>query len=41
LRWNGRYRSGRLAYRGSYVFSVYAKNTYGPVTLTQTFGVRR
>ena len=41
LRWNGRYRSGRLAYRGSYVFSVYAKNSYGPVTLTQTFGVRR
>ena len=41
LRWNGRYRSGRLAYRGSYVFSVYAKNSYGPVTLTQSFGVRR
>ena len=41
LRWNGRYRSGRLAYRGSYVFSVYAKNSYGPVTLAQTFGVRR
>ncbi|HEY6834857.1 MAG TPA: phosphodiester glycosidase family protein [Gaiellaceae bacterium] len=41
LSWNGRYRSGRLAYRGSYVFSVFAKNSYGPVTLTQTFGVRR
>ena len=41
LRWNGRYRSGRLAYRGSYVFSVFAKNSYGPVTLAQTFGVRR
>jgi Phosphodiester glycosidase len=41
LRWNGRYRNGRLAYRGSYVFSVYAKNSYGPVTLAQTFGVRR
>jgi hypothetical protein len=41
LRWNGRYRSGRLAYRGSYVFSVYAKNSYGPVTLTQSFGIRR
>jgi hypothetical protein len=41
LRWNGRYRSGRLAYRGSYVFSVDAKNSYGPVRLTQSFGVRR
>ena len=41
LRWNGRYRSGRLAYRGSYVFSVFAKNSYGPVSLAQTFGVRR
>jgi hypothetical protein len=41
LRWNGRYRSGRLAYRGSYVFTVFAKNSYGPVTLAQTFGVRR
>jgi Phosphodiester glycosidase len=41
LRWNGRYRNGRLAYRGSYVFSVYAKNSFGPVTLAQTFGVRR
>jgi hypothetical protein len=41
LRWNGRYRSGRLAYRGSYDFSVYAKNSYGPVTLAQSFGVRR
>jgi hypothetical protein len=41
LRWNGRYRSGRLAYRGAYVFRVFAKNSYGPVTLTQSFGVRR
>ena len=41
LRWNGRYRNGRLAYRGSYVFSVYAKNSYGPVSLAQSFGVRR
>jgi hypothetical protein len=41
VRWNGRYKNGRLAYRGSYVFSVYAKNSYGPVTLTKTFGVRR
>jgi Phosphodiester glycosidase/FlgD Ig-like domain len=41
LRWNGRYRSGRLAYRGSYVFSVDAKNSYGPMTLAKSFGVRR
>ena len=41
LRWNGRFRNGRLAYRGRYVFSVFAKNAYGPVTLAQTFGVRR
>jgi hypothetical protein len=41
LSWNGRYRSGRLAYRGSYVFGVYAQNSYGPVSLAQAFGVRR
>jgi len=41
LRWNGRYQNGRLAYRGGYVFSVYAKNSYGPVSLAQSFGVRR
>jgi Phosphodiester glycosidase/FlgD Ig-like domain len=41
LRWNGRYRSGRLAYRGSYVFSVFAKNSYGPMMLAKSFGVRR
>jgi flagellar hook assembly protein FlgD len=41
VRWNGRYKSGRLAYRGRYVFSVYAKNAYGPVTLARAFGVRR
>jgi len=41
IRWDGRYRSGRLAYRGSYVFSVFAKNAYGPVTLAKPFGVRR
>ena len=41
FRWNGRFRSGRLAYRGAYVFQVFAKNSYGPVTLAQSFGVRR
>jgi hypothetical protein len=41
LRWNGRYAGGRLAYRGRYVFKVDAQNSYGPITLAQTFGVRR
>jgi phosphodiester glycosidase len=40
LRWNGRYRKGGLAYRGRYVFKVYAQNAYGPVTLSQPFTVR-
>ena len=40
LRWNGRYRQGGLAYRGRYVFKVYAQNAYGPVTLSQPFTVR-
>jgi hypothetical protein len=39
--WNGRYRSGRLAYPGTYAFRVYARNAYGPVALTKTFRVRR
>jgi hypothetical protein len=41
VRWNGRYRSGGLAYPGRYVFKVYSQNAYGPLTLTQNFGVRR
>ena len=41
LRWNGRYKQGGLAYRGRYVFKVYAQNAYGPITVAQTFGVRR
>jgi phosphodiester glycosidase len=40
LVWNGRYRSGGYAYRGRYVFKVYAQNAYGPMTLSQNFGVR-
>jgi hypothetical protein len=40
LLWNGRYRSGGYAYRGKYVFKVYAQNAYGPMTLSQNFGVR-
>ncbi len=40
LRWNGRFPKGGLAYRGRYVFKVYARNTYGPVTVAQGFGVR-
>jgi hypothetical protein len=39
--WNGRYRSGRLVYRGRYVFQIYAQNAYGPVTLSRAFGVYR
>jgi hypothetical protein len=39
--WNGRYRSGRLVYRGRYVFKIYAQNAYGPVTLSKAFGVSR
>src|SRR3954452_415060 len=39
--WNGRYRSGRLVYRGRYVFKIYAQNAYGPVTLSRAFGVSR
>jgi hypothetical protein len=41
LKWNGRYRSGHLAYPGRYLFKVYARNAYGPVELSKTFGVRR
>jgi hypothetical protein len=40
LRWNGRYRSGGLAYSGRYVFKVFANNPYGPITLQQNFAVR-
>jgi len=41
IRWNGRYRSGRLAYPGSYVFDVFASNAYGPVDVGKPFTVRR
>lgn len=41
VRWNGRYRNGGIAYPGRYVFKVYSQNAYGPLTLMQTFGVRR
>jgi hypothetical protein len=40
MRWNGRYRSGGIAYSGRYVFKVYASNAYGPETLQQNFAVR-
>ncbi len=39
--WNGRFRNGRLAYRGTYLFKVYAQNDFGPVDLAQRFVVRR
>ena len=41
IRWNGRYRSGRLAYPGAYVFDVFATNAYGPVDVAKPFTVRR
>ena len=39
--WNGRFANGRLAYRGTYVFKVFAQNAYGPVDLNQRFVVLR
>ena len=41
IRWNGRYRSGRAAYPGAYVFDVFAQNAYGPVDVAKPFTVRR
>jgi hypothetical protein len=41
IRWNGRYRSGRLAYPGAYLFDVFAQNAYGPVDVAKPFSVRR
>jgi Phosphodiester glycosidase len=41
ITWNGRFQNGRLAYRGTYVFKVFAQNAFGPVDLNQRFGIRR
>ncbi|HEY7016908.1 MAG TPA: phosphodiester glycosidase family protein [Gaiellaceae bacterium] len=41
IAWNGRFRNGRLVYRGAYVFKVFAQNAYGPVDLNQRFAIRR
>jgi hypothetical protein len=41
IAWNGRFSNGRLVYRGTYVFKVFAQNSYGPVELNQRFAVRR
>jgi hypothetical protein len=41
LRWNGRYRSGRLAYPGRYLFDVFAQNGFGPIDIGKPFSVRR
>ena len=35
------FQNGRLVYRGTYVFKVFAQNGYGPVDLNQRFVVRR
>jgi hypothetical protein len=41
IAWNGRFSNGRLVYRGSYLFRVFAQNAFGPVDLGQPFSVRR
>jgi hypothetical protein len=41
IAWSGRFPNGRLVYRGTYVFKVFAQNAYGPVDLNQRFVVRR
>jgi len=41
IAWSGRFQNGRLVYRGTYVFKVFAQNAYGPVDLNGRFVVRR
>jgi hypothetical protein len=41
IAWNGRFQNGRLVYRGTYVFKVFAQNAFGPVELNQRFRIRR
>ena len=41
LAWNGRFQNGRLVYRGTYLFKVFAQNAFGPVDLSQAFVIRR
>ena len=41
IAWSGRFQNGRLVYRGTYVFKIFAQNSYGPVDLNQRFVVRR
>jgi hypothetical protein len=41
IAWNGRFQNGRLVYRGTYVFKVFAQNAFGPVELNQQFTIRR
>jgi len=41
IAWSGRFQNGRLVYRGTYVFKIFAQNAYGPVDLNQRFVVRR
>ncbi len=40
IAWNGRFANGRRVYRGSYVFKVSTRNSYGPADLTQKFSIR-
>ena len=41
IAWNGRFQNGRQVYRGTYVFKVFAQNSFGPVDLNQNFVIRR
>ena len=41
ISWNGRFANGRLVYRGTYVFKIFARNAFGPVDLNQRFSIRR
>ena len=38
---HGRFQNGRLVYRGTYLFKVFAQNSFGPVDLSQAFVIRR
>jgi Phosphodiester glycosidase/FlgD Ig-like domain len=40
LAWNGRYGNGRRVYGGAYVFTISARNAFGPTDLSTRFVVR-
>jgi hypothetical protein len=41
IAWDGRFQNGHQVYRGTYVFKVFAQNSFGPVDLSQNFVIRR